>query len=170
MPEPATASAALVEALCRQTVELLSVAPVQPRRIRVYADGVGVELDLATDAQPSAPSAPSASAGSSAPTEPSGPSAPADPSAPSVSPAAANGHVLICAPTLGTFYRCPEPGAQPYVEPHDLVEAGQQLAILEAMKLMNPIEADVACRIVAVLAEDGLPVEHGQPLFAIEPT
>jgi acetyl-CoA carboxylase biotin carboxyl carrier protein len=73
----------------------------------------------------------------------------------------------ICAPTVGTFYRAPEPGAEPFVREGDEVQAGQQVAILEAMKLMNPIEADRSGRVVRVLVPDGESVEYGQPLFVI---
>ncbi|WP_131763474.1 acetyl-CoA carboxylase biotin carboxyl carrier protein, partial [Actinomadura fibrosa] len=70
------------------------------------------------------------------------------------------------APAVGTFYRAPEPGAPPFVEVGDVLEKGQQVGILEAMKLMNPVEADGAGQVVRVLAGDGEPVEYGQPLIA----
>ncbi|MER5648139.1 biotin/lipoyl-containing protein [Streptosporangium sp. NPDC002524] len=75
----------------------------------------------------------------------------------------------VCAPTVGTFYQAPEPGAPPFVGVGDTVEKGQQIGIVEAMKLMNPIEADLPGRVVEILALDGTPVEYGQPLFAIVP-
>jgi acetyl-CoA carboxylase biotin carboxyl carrier protein len=75
----------------------------------------------------------------------------------------------VLAPLLGTFYRRPEPGAKVFVNTGDLVEAGQQVGIVEAMKLMNPIEADQPGRIVEILVGDGEPVEYGQPLLVLEP-
>ncbi|WP_214321483.1 acetyl-CoA carboxylase biotin carboxyl carrier protein [Nonomuraea sediminis] len=76
---------------------------------------------------------------------------------------------FVRAPMVGTFYRAPEPGADPFVRSGDLVELGSQIGILEAMKIMNPIEADVAGRVSEVLVPDGTQVEYDQPLVAIEP-
>jgi len=75
--------------------------------------------------------------------------------------------VTVHAPMVGTFYRAPAPDAEPYVKPGDLVEVGQPLCIIEAMKLMNEIESEVRGRVVKVLVENGQPVEYGQPLFLI---
>ena len=69
---------------------------------------------------------------------------------------------------VGTFYACPTPGAKPFVEVGSSVEKGQTLCIIEAMKMMNQIEADVSGKIVRVLVENGHPVEFGQTLFVIE--
>ncbi len=70
---------------------------------------------------------------------------------------------------VGTFYRAPSPDAEPYVREGDVIKEGQVLCIIEAMKLMNEIESKVSGRIIRVLAENGQPVEYGQPLFLIEP-
>ena len=70
---------------------------------------------------------------------------------------------------VGTFYAAPSPEAAPYVREGDTVKEGQILCIIEAMKLMNEIEAKQAARIVKILVENGAPVEFGQPLFQIEP-
>jgi acetyl-CoA carboxylase biotin carboxyl carrier protein len=78
--------------------------------------------------------------------------------------------VTIEAPMVGTFYRASSPGAEPYVGEGDVVKEGQILCIIEAMKLMNEIEARTAGRIVKILAENGQPVEYGQPLFHVEPS
>ena len=75
----------------------------------------------------------------------------------------------IESPMVGTFYRAPSPGADPYVREGDIIKEGQILCIIEAMKLMNEIEAKVAGRIIKTLAENGLAVEYGQPLFLVEP-
>lgn len=77
--------------------------------------------------------------------------------------------VPVVAPMVGTFYRGPSPDAPPFVEVGSRVTAGQTLCIIEAMKLMNEITAEVAGRVVAILAEDGEPVEYGQTLLLIEP-
>ena len=74
----------------------------------------------------------------------------------------------IVAPMVGTFYRSPSPEADPFVEIGDTVENGDVVCILEAMKLMNEIEAETKCKIIDVLVEDGEAIEYGQPLFEIE--
>jgi acetyl-CoA carboxylase biotin carboxyl carrier protein len=78
-----------------------------------------------------------------------------------------SGH-RVEAPMVGTFYSSPSPGAKPFVEIGSVVSPGDTLCIIEAMKMMNQIEADVGGRIVNVLAENGSPVEYGQVLFVIE--
>jgi acetyl-CoA carboxylase biotin carboxyl carrier protein len=75
----------------------------------------------------------------------------------------------VKSPIVGTFYESPSPGAPPFVKVGDQVEVGQVLCIVEAMKLMNEIEADVAGEIVKRIASSGQPVEYGQALFAIRP-
>jgi acetyl-CoA carboxylase biotin carboxyl carrier protein len=78
-----------------------------------------------------------------------------------------NEHV-ITAPMVGTFYAAPSPGAKAFVEIGDEIKVGQVLCVIEAMKMMNQIEADKAGRIASILARNGDPVEFGQPLFVIE--
>ncbi|MGB6605912.1 MAG: acetyl-CoA carboxylase biotin carboxyl carrier protein, partial [Steroidobacteraceae bacterium] len=78
-----------------------------------------------------------------------------------------NEHV-ITAPMVGTYYASPSPGAKPFVEIGDEIKVGQVLCIIEAMKMMNQIEADKAGRIASIMARNGDPVEFGQPLFVIE--
>ncbi len=75
----------------------------------------------------------------------------------------------VKSPIVGTFYESPSPGAPPFVKVGDQVEVGQVLCIVEAMKLMNEIESDVAGEVVRRIASSGQPVEYGQPLFAIRP-
>ena len=74
----------------------------------------------------------------------------------------------IKSPMVGTFYIAPSPGSEPFVKAGDVVRKGQTIAIIEAMKIMNEIEAEFDCRIVTMLAEDGEPVEFGMPLFGVE--
>ena len=73
----------------------------------------------------------------------------------------------VKSPVVGTFYESPSPGAPAFVKIGDQVEVGQVLCIVEAMKLMNEIESDVAGEVVKRIAASGQPVEYGQPLFAI---
>ena len=76
---------------------------------------------------------------------------------------------VITSPMVGTFYRAPAPDADPYVESGDMVEVGQTVCIVEAMKLMNEIESEFRGRVVKILVENAQPVEFGQKLFLIEP-
>lgn len=76
--------------------------------------------------------------------------------------------VYVTSPFVGTFYRAPSPESEPFVDVGDSIRPGQVLCIVEAMKLMNEIEAEVAGTIAEVLVEDGKPVEYGDRLFRIE--
>jgi acetyl-CoA carboxylase biotin carboxyl carrier protein len=100
-------------------------------------------------AAPTAPAAPAASAAAAAPAE-----------------AKVEGHV-VKSPMVGTFYRAPSPGAKAFVEVGDRVNAGDTLCIIEAMKLLNEIEADASGVVKEVYVENGQPVEYGEPLFLI---
>jgi acetyl-CoA carboxylase biotin carboxyl carrier protein len=86
---------------------------------------------------------------------------------PPAAPAAPEGHV-VKSPMVGTFYRASSPDAEPFVEVGDTVKSGQTICIIEAMKLMNEIEADHDGVIKAILVENGQPVEYGEPLIVIE--
>jgi len=92
-------------------------------------------------------------------------SAPATPAA----PAPEEGLHTVKSPIVGTFYEAPSPGAPPFVKAGDSVEVGQVLCIVEAMKLLNEIESDVAGEILKKLATNGQPIEYGQELFVIRP-
>lgn len=98
---------------------------------------------------------------------PGGPAQAAPAAAAPEAPAAPTGHTLK-SPMVGTFYRCPSPGAPSFVEIGQSVTKGQTLCIIEAMKLLNEIESDAAGTVKAILVENGQPVEYGQPLFVIE--
>jgi len=96
--------------------------------------------------------------------------APAIPAAaPPAAPVPEAGLSMVKSPIVGTYYEAPSPGAPPFVKPGDSVEVGQVLCIVEAMKLLNEIESDVAGEIVKSLASNGQPIEYGQELFAIRP-
>ena len=100
-----------------------------------------------------------------APAAPQGaPAAPAPSPAPAAAPAEGR---LIKAPIVGTFYRAPSPTANPFAEVGQSIKEGQTVCIIEAMKLMNEIEADASGVIKAILVENGQPVEYGQPLFLL---
>jgi acetyl-CoA carboxylase biotin carboxyl carrier protein len=95
--------------------------------------------------------------------------APAAPPAPAAVPAAEEGLHMVKSPIVGTFYEAPSPGAPPFVKAGDMVEVGQVLCIVEAMKLLNEIESDFAGEIIKKLAVNGQPIEYGQELFVIRP-
>jgi acetyl-CoA carboxylase biotin carboxyl carrier protein len=92
----------------------------------------------------------------------------APPPAPSAPTPEENLH-LVKSPIVGTLYEAPSPGAPPFVKVGDMVEVGQVLCIVEAMKLLNEIESDVAGEIVKKMGTNGQPIEYGQELFAIRP-
>ncbi|WP_153450936.1 acetyl-CoA carboxylase biotin carboxyl carrier protein [Streptomyces smaragdinus] len=129
--------------ICRSIAEVVRVGPSHPRRVRVALGAASVEVEW--DENPDG-----ADGGSSLP---------ADEDIP-------QGH-RECAPLVGTFYVAPAPTAPPFVQVGDQVEKGQQLGIIEAMKLMNPVEATRSGRVVEVLVADGEPVEYGQPLVLL---
>ena len=122
------------------------------------ASGKAQVVTHTTAASPAAPSSPSQRSASVRP--------PAE--APPEAPTAGEGEHMVTAPMVGTFYSAPAPGAKQFVQIGDEVQVGQVLCTIEAMKMMNQIECDVAGRIRAVLVKNGDPVEFGQPLFIIE--
>ena len=125
-------------------VRIVKNAPpvyVQPAAAQ-YAAPIGVPL-----AAPDAPAGEAAAPAAAAPAQP-------------------QGHV-VTSPMVGTFYRAPSPGADPFVQVGDTVKEGQTLCIIEAMKLLNEIESDVAGVVKEILVENGQAVEYGQPLFVV---
>jgi len=115
-------------------------------------------------AAPLATAAPAAAPANVPSASPSSPAAPA-----AKAPEADAGHILVRSPIVGTYYESSAPGAPSFVHVGDSVEPGQVLCIIESMKLMNEIEAEVAGVIVSKLVENGRPVEYGEALFAIRP-
>jgi len=87
---------------------------------------------------------------------------------PAAAPDLAPGHRYVQSPMVGTFYRAASPDSDPFVEEGDSVRKGQALCIIEAMKMMNEIEAEISGKLVRILCENGQPVEYGQPLMVIE--
>jgi acetyl-CoA carboxylase biotin carboxyl carrier protein len=162
---PETERTGLLAEVRGSVLRLLAELPALPGRIRVSARDIAVELEWpAADQQAPGPGQPAAAQRAVA-TAPAGqPVTGAD----APSPAGADGYHRVTAAIVGTFHRRPEPGAPPFVEVGDAVRVGQQLAIVEAMKLMIPVEADVDGRLREVLKSDGQPVEFGEPVFLIE--
>jgi len=122
-------------------------------KVKIVKGGV-VSMTAAPAAVLTVPAAVPAAAASPAP------AAAAEP------PEGQEGHV-VKAPMVGTFYRSPSPDAKPFVEVGQAVKEGDTICIIEAMKLMNEIEADASGTVKAILVENGQPVEYGQPLFIL---
>ncbi|PSL52679.1 acetyl-CoA carboxylase biotin carboxyl carrier protein [Saccharothrix carnea] len=137
----------LLERLRDSAVRLIAQLPTQPAVLRMRAGEVSVEVEWATPDQPTG----------QAPGPP--------PAVPPDRPVAAT---TLDAAMVGVFYRGPHPGAAPFTDVGDTVEVGTQIGIIEAMKLMIPVEADRAGTVTAVLKADGEPVEYGEPLFALD--
>jgi acetyl-CoA carboxylase biotin carboxyl carrier protein len=116
---------------------------------------------------PTIPAAPSPAAPEAAPPVPT--PAPAPAPVPGPAPESEPTTILVKSPIVGTFYESSSPDAPPFVKVGDTVEPGQVLGIIEAMKLMNEIPAEVAGIVAAKLVENGKPVEYGEALFAIQP-
>jgi acetyl-CoA carboxylase biotin carboxyl carrier protein len=121
------------------------------------------------------PGSPAAATVEAAPEASPGPMAAGSPASAAASaaieaPQVETRYVEIVSPMVGTFYRSPAPDADPYVEVGQMVSVGQTVCIVEAMKLMNEIEADVHGRIVAVKVENKHPVEYGQVLYLVDPS
>jgi acetyl-CoA carboxylase biotin carboxyl carrier protein len=148
----------------KKLIELLEESGIAEIEIKEGEEAVRISRLPAggVTAQPlhqvSAPPAPGAGAAAPA----------ALPAAESAAPKPKPNEHVITAPMVGTFYASPSPGAKPFVEIGDEIKLGQVLCIIEAMKMMNQIEADRAGRIASVMARNGDPVEFGQPLFVVE--
>jgi acetyl-CoA carboxylase biotin carboxyl carrier protein len=133
---------------------------------------VKVRIKRAVNSLAQAPETPTVIVQTAAPAASETGTAPAAPQPPSPSSkqgaaSADDGMHTVRSPIVGTFYESPSPGSPPFVKPGDVVELGQVLCIVEAMKLMNEIESDVAGEIVKRLVNNGQPIEYGQELFVI---
>jgi len=124
----------------------------------------GLKVKIGRNAPQPAPSASAPPIGPAA-----GPEAEAAAAAVAQAVEAAKGHRMITSPMVGMFYRASDPASPPFVDIGDIVKKGQTLCIIEAMKLMNEIEADVDGTVVEIYGENAKPVEYGQKLFAILP-
>ncbi len=143
----------LIELLEESNVEELEIKEGEESvRISRGSRGVVMPQGVQTYIQPAAPAAPAPAA--------------VQPEAPSAPPAESAGH-KVTSPMVGTFYRSPSPGAAAFVEAGQSVKAGDIVCIVEAMKMMNQIEADKSGVIGEILVEDGEPVEFDQPLLTI---
>jgi acetyl-CoA carboxylase biotin carboxyl carrier protein len=171
----------VLDAVRQAALDLLQSLPERPERLRLRVAEITVELDWRVSAVSSLPAsvstlvpAPAAPAAAgvpiAAPSMDGQPSAsPARPGLPTGAEDGPQALHYVCAPSVGTFYRAPEPGATPFVAEGETVNPGQQVAIVEAMKLMLPVEADRAGRVVEVLVADGQAVEYGDRLLALVP-
>lgn len=168
----ADAEPADLGAMCRHIADLARTRPEPPRRIRVEHLGTALEIEWpsaaevrvgAASAAPSISVSPSASASAPAPNAAGSAAAAPDPRP------ADDGLRRVRAPMIGTFYHAPEPGAPPFVAVGDTVTVGEQIGILEVMKMMSAVKADVAGTVREILVADGGAVEFQQPLIAVEP-
>jgi acetyl-CoA carboxylase biotin carboxyl carrier protein len=150
----------LLEMLDESTVDSMEISSDKGMRIRLNKTPVArgtVQMAAPMQAAPMMQAAPAAAPAAAS-------------SAPAAAPAAAaSTNVDVKSPMVGTFYGAPEPGAKPYVSVGQSVTKGQVLCIIEAMKIMNEIESEVAGKVVEILATDAHPVEYGQILFRVDP-
>jgi len=148
----------------KKLIELLEESGIAEIEIKEGEEAVRISrMPAAVVAQP-----PQLTHLTSVPTIPAAPAVAEAAAAASAAPAPKASEHVITAPMVGTFYGSPSPGAKPFVEIGDEITVGQVLCIIEAMKMMNQIEADRAGRIASVMARNGDPVEFGQPLFVVE--
>ena len=145
----------------KKLIELLEASSVDEIEIKEGEESVRISRNTAAPIAMAAPVAAPAMPASVAPV----PAAPAPAASQVVAPSAAN---AVKSPMVGTFYRSPSPDAAPFVEVGQSVRAGDVLCIVEAMKMMNQIEADLAGTVTAIHAENGEPVEFDQPLITVE--
>jgi acetyl-CoA carboxylase biotin carboxyl carrier protein len=149
----------------RELLTFLGESDIQELRLEGDDFRLVVRRNLPT-AVPTAPSPPPQSVVAAQPT----PAAPVVATAPSPPPPSSRSDLQpLTAPMVGTFYRSPAPGEPAFVELGSRIQAGQPVCILEAMKLMNELEADISGEVVEILVETGTPVEFGQVLMRIRP-
>jgi acetyl-CoA carboxylase biotin carboxyl carrier protein len=153
----------------RQLLALLGESDIQELRLEGDDFRLEVRRNLPTSLAVAPPAAPPPA--SEPVVSPGTIPAPAAAAAPPPASAAVRSElVAVTAPMVGTFYRSPAPGESAFVEIGSVVVAGQTVCILEAMKLMNELEAETAGEVVEILVENGTPVEFGQVLMRIRPT
>jgi acetyl-CoA carboxylase biotin carboxyl carrier protein len=145
----------------REIIRLIQDTDVAEIEVWDGEDRVRIKREAANGRDPGAPVR-------AAPAPPPAPATAASPPV-ATAPAAAPGRAVV-SPFVGTFYRSPSPGADPFVEIGTRVRKGQTLCIVEAMKLMNEIESEFDGVVADILVESGQPVEYGQQLFVITPS
>lgn len=139
--------------------------PTAPSRMRVQHADTSLELEWETAPTTAAPQV--TPAAPVAPTEVTAPHAVAPQPVQPPEPVSDQEIHHVCSPIVGAFYRSPKPGAAPFIEEGSTVNVGQQVAIVEAMKLMVPVDADQVGTVVAILKKDGEFVEYGEPLYTL---
>ena len=144
----------LLSSVCAQAARLAASQRVPPQLVRVQAGDIAVEIAWPEVQGPAGPEALP------------GPRPEAPPDDPAVLDDEER-RSYVCAPTVGRFYHCPSPGAPPFVTVGDRITAGQQVGILEAMKLMMPVTAEAAGIVECVLADNEAQVEYGERLVAL---
>lgn len=151
----------LIDLVSESNVSELEITEAEGK-VRIVKASPAAPVQAVYSPMPAPVAAPvAAPAAGAAPAQPTAPAAAAE------APAADKGFV-VTSPMVGTFYRAASPGAKPFVEVGQQVKEGDTLCIIEAMKILNEIEADKAGTITQVLGENGQAVEYGQPLFVIE--
>ncbi len=148
----------------KKLIELLDESGIA--EIEITEGEEAVRISRYATGAPAAP-APAPVAAAPAPQAPPPAAAPAQSAEPVAAPADEDGY-LVAAPMVGTFYSSSSPGAAPYVQVGDRVNEGDTLCIIEAMKMMNQIEADVSGVVKSIRVQNGEPVEYGQILFVID--
>ena len=143
----------LIDLVSESNVSELEITEAEGK-VRIVKGGGAAVQGYAMPAAPMAPATPVAASVAAAAPAPAAPAAPA-------------GHT-VKSPMVGTFYRSASPGAKAFVEVGSVVKEGDTLCIIEAMKILNEIEADKSGTITQILCENGQAVEYGQPLFVIE--
>jgi acetyl-CoA carboxylase biotin carboxyl carrier protein len=151
----------LIEMLDGSTVDSIEISSDKGMKLRIAKSAMQrAAVAMAAPMLPAAPAPAPAVAAPAAP-EPAAASAPAAPKSPLLE---------LKSPMVGTFYGCPEPGARPYVAVGDRVTKGKVVCIIEAMKIMNELEAEFDGVVREIGVSDAQPVEYGQVLFRIDPT
>jgi len=148
----------------RRLIDILRAEDLDEIEVRNWFSGIRIVRRRDSSAAPKAETAVGEQAAEDAPSVP----APAPEPEPAPIPAEDEGFEQIVSPMVGTFYRSAGPGKDPFIEIGSHVETGQVLCIIEAMKLMNEIEAERSGVIRKILVKDAQPVEFGQPLFLVE--
>ncbi len=147
----------------KELIEMIRGSDIS--EIEVEREGSRIRIQLGQKpivSQGVVPSPPGAAPGAETPAVAAGP---VEAALPELVP----GQVVIASPMVGTFYRSPSPELPPFIEVGSSVEPGQTVCIIEAMKIMNEIEAERKGRVLRILKEDKDPVEYGEPLFILEP-